>query len=87
MLRKATRARKAVMLALMIDTEWTPIAICCYHEADNGAPGAHFDARYDGALPMTEDGWRDDDDIGMLDALMGSTFFIGLVFGSALIIL
>jgi hypothetical protein len=36
---------------------------------------------------MTEDGWRDDDEIGMLDALMGSTFFIGLVFGSAWIIL
>jgi len=36
---------------------------------------------------MKESGWRDDDDIGMLDALMGSTFFIGLVFGSALIIL
>ena len=36
---------------------------------------------------MTENGWRDDDEIGMLDALMGSTFFIGLVFVSALVIL
>jgi len=36
---------------------------------------------------MKEDGWRDDDEIGMIDALMGSSFFIGLVFGCACIIL
>jgi len=36
---------------------------------------------------MKEPGWRDDDDIGMVESLIGSIFFLVLIFGSALIIM
>lgn len=36
---------------------------------------------------MKEPGWKDDDDIGMVESLIGSAILITMVFGSALFIM